>query len=179
MTARRTPFARHRPAVLAGLAGVGLIVAACTSAGAGSSPSPSTAVASTTPSPSAAPGASATAKPSPSPKISQTDTGWGRIWDAVPPSFPIPAGASPVSPDIPASAEWSIASGDAAAITQELKVALEKAGYSSSVDGPLEDGSQIIDSVGKPDACHVQTRVRPLGTTVVVTVLFAAACPFR
>lgn len=181
MLVRRSALPVHRPWPLAALVVAGLVLAACTSAGATPVPSASTPAASMAVEASpASPSPSASTKPSPSPKVTQTDTGWGRIWDAVPASFPLPAGASPVSADRPASGAWSLSSGDPATVTSDLKSALEAAGYSTAgVDGPLEDGSRIIDSVGKPGTCHVQTRVAPLGSTISITVLFGAACPFR
>ena len=180
------PLPTRRVRAFAGLVAIGFAVAACTSAGTSAAPGGP----SSSPAASAAAGASASTapspsptvspKPSPSPRITQTDTGWGRIWDAVPASFPLPAGASPVQPDRAASGAWSLSSGDAATVTSDLRSALEAAGYSTAgVSGPLEDGSRIIDSVGQPSTCHVQTRVTPLGTTITITVLFGAACPFR
>ena len=181
MFVRRSRLLVHRAWPLAALMTAGLVAAACTSAAATPAPSPSAAAASMAVAPSpASPSPTVSAKPSPTPKVTQTDTGWGRIWDAVPASFPLPVGASPVTADRPASGAWSLASGDAATVTNDLKTALEAAGYTTAgVDGPLEDGSRIIDSVGKSAACHVQTRVTPLGTTISITVLFGAACPFR
>ena len=182
MSVRRSPLPVQHPRPLAALIVIALLAAACTSVGATAAPSASAPAASSgvVASPSDSPRPTVSAKPSPSPKVTQTDTGWGRIWDAVPASFPLPAGASPVAADRPASGAWSLSSGDAATVTNDLKSALEAAGYSTAgVDGPLEDGSRIIDSVGKPGTCHVQTRVTPLGTTITITVLFGAACPFR
>lgn len=182
MLVQRPPLLLHRGRSFSALVVVGLIAAACTSTGGTAAPSGSAPAASTGAVVSAAPSPSPTVspKPSPTPKVTQTDTGWGRIWDAVPAGFPLPAGASPVSPDRPASGAWSLASGDATTVTNDLKAALEAAGYATAgVSGPLEDGSWIIDSVGKPSTCHVQTRVAPLGTTITITVLFGAACPFR
>jgi len=62
-----------------------------------------------------------------------------------------------------------------------MQSALAAAGYSTNtLSGPAEDGSLVIDSAGGggDPACRVQTRVRPLGGTTMITVLFAAACPW-
>ncbi|HYM83433.1 MAG TPA: hypothetical protein VEY67_04710 [Candidatus Dormibacteraeota bacterium] len=175
---------RHGPGPVAALAlvsGLALLLAACSSAS--STPAASSgavASAQASPSPASPASPSPAASPSPTPKVTQSETAWGRIWDRVPPSFPLPAGASPVSPDRPASGQWSLTGGDPAAITSQLKTGLETLGFTTAgVDGPLEDGSRIIDSVGKPDTCHIQTRVSPTGTTITITVLYGAACPFR
>lgn len=179
--ADRLPFSALRSAILA--AATLLLVAACTSAGT-AAPSGSDAGASaaalTSPAESVAPSTGPSAKPSPSPKITQTDTPWGRIWDAVPASFPVPAGAEPTTPDRAASGAWSLSSGDPAAVTDDLRAGLERIGLTTDgVSGPLEDGSRIIDSVGKPSACRVQTRVTPQGSTIIIVVMFGASCPFR
>lgn len=188
---RRSSPLRSRP-VVARIPALGVttvvtlalfVLAGCTSAAATPSGSPA-ADASAAPSPAASAMAAspspADASPSPSPKVTQTDTSWGPIWDAVPASFPVPTGAEPVSVNEAVSTSWSIQGTDAASVAQEMQTALEAAGYSTAASsGPLENGARIIDSVGASSACAVQTRVTPLGDTVSVTVMFGAACPFR
>jgi hypothetical protein len=175
------PLPTLRTRALIGLAAVGLVLSACTTATGTPGPSPSAAaIPSIAPSVAASPSPSASPAPSASPKVTQTDTAWGRIWDAVPASFPVPAGASPVEPDRAASGAWSLSGGDAAAVTDAIRTGLEANGFTTAgVDGPLEDGSRIIDSTGTTAACHVQTRVTPTGTMITITVLYGAACPFR
>lgn len=54
--------------------------------------------------------------------------------------------------------------------------ALEAAGYSVSVDGPLENGAYTISATVRPGA---RRRFRSLlGGSIMVTVLYGAACPF-
>jgi hypothetical protein len=172
------PLARRRFTLLALLA---LIVSGCGAAG----PTPSSATPGTTVDPSpgltAVPGGST--QPSgpvePAPPT-QTDTDWGRIWDALPPSFPIPAEAIPAEPfEGPASAAFAIgASGDQAA--DQIVAGLVPAGY--SIEGrsqPLEDGSIVIDAVGIDPACKVQVRVTPLSGTTRIVVMFGTGCPFE
>jgi hypothetical protein len=56
--------------------------------------------------------------------------------------------------------------------------ALEKAAYSTlSLSGPLEDGSFVIESVGEPPACKVETTLRPESGSTIVTILYGAGCP--
>ena len=126
--------------------------------------------------PASEPGPTAT----PAPSVAQTDTEWGRIWDAVPPSFPVYTGAKPTETGSgPASAEYDV-DGTPAAVTDFYRGALEAAGFATEgVDGPLEDGSLVISSTGEPGGCRVRTTVAPLGGTTVVTILFGAECPFR
>lgn len=111
--------------------------------------------------------------------VTQTATEWGRIWDALPPDFPVHPGAEPTEGAAgPASATLTVPAqvGAAAAWWQP---ALERAGYSTvAVSGPLEDGSIVIDSAGAGD-CRIQVAITPTGSTTTVTILYGAACPFR
>lgn len=121
---------------------------------------------------------------SPSPVASlpaQADTTWGRIWEGLPTGFPRFAGAEPTEVggteatsatlDVPTSA------GSVQAITSFYRSGLEAAGYSVSVDGPLEDGTYTISAAG-PAGCAAQVTVAPLGGSITVTILYGAACPF-
>jgi hypothetical protein len=158
---------------------VALLVAACGSA---PSPSPSGTAASPAPS-SAAPSAEPAAnEPSPSsaaPAAGQTDTEWGRIWDAVPAGFPRYPGSTPAddaAPE-PASARFAVAGGDPAAIATWMQDALETATFSTlGLNGPAEDGGYVIDSAGEGD-CRIQTAITPLGDMTFITVRYGADCP--
>jgi hypothetical protein len=173
------PLARRRRFTL--LALLALVVAGCGTAAPTSSPSgpPATADASPvlTPVPGGTTQPSGPVEPAPP---TQTDTAWGRIWDALPPSFPIPPDAIPAEPfEGPASAAFAIgASGEGTA--DQFVAGLVPAGY--SIEGrsqPLEDGSIVIDAVGADPACRVQIRVTPLSGTTRIVVMFGAACPFE
>jgi hypothetical protein len=64
-------------------------------------------------------------------------------------------------------------------VAKAIQNGLTAAGYSTeALTGPYEDGSLVIDSVGRNPECRVQTRVRELGATTMITVLFGAACPW-
>ncbi len=105
---------------------------------------------------------------------------WGTIWDDLPPSFPryprsepadTGAGAASATLTIPttvkAAADW-------------YRQALEAAGYDTeAVEGPLEDGGLVIESVGTVPDCRAQTSIVPEANQVIATILVAAACPFR
>ena len=155
----------------------------------GGSPSPAATVAQVSPAPTrvATPAASpdesaaATAEPtaSPAPAIGQTDTAWGRIWDALPAGFPRYPGATTADDaiDEPASATYAVPGGDPAEIASWLQTGLETATYSTeALSGPLEDGSYVLDSVGEP-GCRIRTKVAPMGALILVSVLYGAACP--
>jgi hypothetical protein len=109
----------------------------------------------------------------------QTDTDWGRIWDAIPDSFPRPGGSSPAdSLGGPASGAFSIGAAPAEVVAT-MSSALAEAGYSTDQSLPLEDGSIVIDAVGADPACRVQVQVTPLSGTTHMTVLYGAGCPFE
>jgi hypothetical protein len=129
---------------------------------------------SASPAPSAAPTGSLVP-----PLTGQTDTEWGTIWDAIPPDFPVYAGATPSqeTATAPASANLVVAGGDAKTIATWTADQLSSAGY--DVNGgsvALEDGSYAVDGEREP-GCQVHVEVAPLGTVTSITILYGASCP--
>jgi hypothetical protein len=176
-----SPPARHwpAPAPIVGVVLAALLAAGCL---AGPSAPPTT----PTGTPGGAPvGGAPTAGPAslrPSPSLpSQTDTPWGRIWDALPASFPLPAGAVPTQTGAgPDSGEWQVDT-PPAGTTDDLAAALGRAGYRVDRSGPYEDGSFVLEATAG-DACRARVTIAPLGQSsglTLVTVLFGAGCPFR
>ena len=108
----------------------------------------------------------------------QTDTSWGRIWDALPNDFPLPAEFQPAETGGgPASATMDVP-GSVTATVAFLQSELEVAGFrTESLSGPLEDGSQVLESFGE-GGCRIRSSVAPLGGVTILTVLYGAACPF-
>jgi hypothetical protein len=159
-----------QPRHLASAAALCLLLAAC-----GPTPSPS-------PSPQRS-AALTEAPPSTSPSGSaatgQTDSEWGRIWDALPAGFPRFPGSSiadATGPE-PVSARYAVPDGDPEAIATWMQDALETATFSTEgMNGPFEDGGFVIDSVGEAD-CRLQTRIAPEGGTTFIEVLYGAGCP--
>lgn len=141
---------------------------------------------STSPSPLASPssapsGPADTAAPAPSSAAAagQTDTDWGRIWDAVPDGFPRFAGATPADDATgePVSARYAVPNGEPEAIAAWMQGALETATFSTvGLNGPAEDGSFVIDSVGN-GSCRIQTTIAPLGDMTFVSVRYGTDCP--
>jgi len=157
---------RRPPLVIAGLI-LPLALVACGEA---------TPVVSASPSP---PGTAALETATPA-IVSQTDTDWGRIWDALPAGFPRYPGSVPTETGEfeAVSAEFAVPE-DPAVVTAWLQAGLEGAGYSTeALSGPLEDGSRVIDSVAD-GGCRIETVIRSLGGVTHVAVRFGAACPYE
>lgn len=158
-----------------------LALAACQPGGDSPSPAATIAEASTEPTPEETPGETSepTEPVTQAPEVGQTDTEWGRIWDALPADFPrYPGGtAADDAGSAPVSAAYAIAEGDAAQIADWMQTSLELATYSTEgLSGPFEDDSYVLDSVGEDD-CRIQTRIAPQGGLILITVLYGAACP--
>ncbi|MEA2536486.1 MAG: hypothetical protein QOF11_720 [Chloroflexota bacterium] len=176
------------PAAAALFLGVAVALAGCVGSGGGASGTPTggTATASAAGSSAATrserpgpvtptPGGSAVASPP-----TTTKTAWGRIWDALPATFPTYPGAEPADGGAgPASAVLAVPA-DVATVVDWYRQALGAAGYSiEALAGPMEDGSTVIDAVGLEPACRVQASIGPRGSHTLISILFAADCPFR
>ena len=193
-----TPSTSRLPRVatrLAILLAATLLADACGSSGPTASPSPASAApsppSSQAASPSAVPSAGnadltpvpggTTAPPDePSGTPTQTETAWGRIWDAVPASFPRLEASLPAdSVTGPVSAAFVVGAGPAD-VTATMKRLLDgEGGYRTDQSGPLEDGSFVLDSTGSWEGCRVQTTVTPQSGTTLMTILYGAGCPFE
>jgi hypothetical protein len=156
--------------IVAGLVLAGLIAAACT------------------PGPSGTPIATGAGQPaassaglSPGPTLpSQTETSWGRIWDGLPPWFPMPPG-SQIATDTgqgPSSGQLQVpASRDE--VVRFYRQALGAADATVGTDGPLEDGSVKVTASGE-GSCRIELSIRETGARQsMVTVLYGASCPFE
>lgn len=134
----------------------------------------------------AACGSSATVSPTPaptgslaSPLTGQTDTEWGRIWDAVPADFPIYPGAVPSEETAagPVSGVFVVDGRDATTIAAWTADQLVADGYDVNGEtAALEDGSYAIDGQREP-GCEVHVEVTPLGTLTSILILYGAECP--
>jgi hypothetical protein len=193
-----TPSTSRLPRVatrLAILLAATLLAAACGSSGPTASTSPTSAApsprSSQAASPSAVPSAAGNADLTPVPggttappvepsgTPTQTDTAWGRIWDAVPVSFPRLEASFPAdSVSGPVSAAFVVGAGPAD-VTATMKRLLDGEGYRTDQSGPLEDGSFVLDSTGPWEGCRIQTTVTPQSGTTLMTILYGADCPFE
>ena len=113
------------------------------------------------------------------PVAGQTDTDWGRIWDGVPEAFPVYPGATPADDAAieVVSATFALDGADVRTVAGWMQAELERAMYATeALNGPLEDGSFVLDSIGTSD-CRIQIMVAPLGGLTTVNVRYGAACP--
>jgi hypothetical protein len=106
-----------------------------------------------------------------------TDTDFGRIWDALPPSFPSLPGAIPTTATGPVSGSFAVGM-DVATASQTIAAALQGQGWTVDVGSPLEDGTVVVDAGGAREGCAAQVRFTPLSGTVSMSVLYGADCPF-
>jgi hypothetical protein len=145
--------------------------------GATSSPGPATSSAPATPvTPSLTPVPGGPSTPPDRPTTTQTE--WGEIVDQLPIDFPVFPGSHEATGDPTQGAISGAFSAPASGVTvtEWYQKALAQAGYSTEVSGPFEDGSTVIDSVGPTTACRVQTTIRPLSGTTLVSVRYGAGC---
>ena len=163
------------------------LLAACTGAASPatapttSNPSPSTStpaqtLAAVTPAPSA-PLAAVTPTPGTATVVT---VAWGKIWDQVPASFPLPSDAEPAQPadpvEGPSSGVFTTSLGvDEAA--HGIEAGLTTAGWSLEATTSGEDGSRDISAVRASPGCRSRVIVRPLGSVHFVTVYYGAGCP--
>ena len=118
--------------------------------------------------------------PSSSELPTQTDTEWGRIWDALPPSFPVPEGSVPTETgEGPVSATFAVGASAEQAAEFVMAGRVEGRYTIEGRSNPSEDGSVVIDAVGAAPDCRVQVRLTPLSGTTHMVVMFGAGCPFE
>lgn len=112
----------------------------------------------------------------------QSDTEWGPIWDAVPPSYPVPDGATPADAATgPVSGAYTVPTSIATskALADFYAAAIEQAGFGGTgIDGPLEDGSYSVWS-SSGYGCDTLVTILPRGEESLITVLYGAQCRFE
>ena len=186
MQTRRRSGPTDARALVVLFAATGLL-AACTGAA-----SPATAPTTSNPSPSTSTPAQTLAAVTPTPSATLAavtltpgaatvvTVAWGKIWDQVPSSFPLPSDAEPAQPadpvEGPSSGVFTTSLGvDKAA--QGIEAGLTAAGWSLGAMTSGEDGSRDISAVGVSPGCRSRVIVRPLGSVHFVTVYYGAGCP--
>lgn len=107
-----------------------------------------------------------------------TETDFGQIWDALPPSFPILPGQQPADPGAGPTSGSFVVNMDAPTASAAIRTALEARGWSVVVGSPLEDGTVVLEASGPREGCATEVRFTPMSGTVVMSVLYGAECPF-
>lgn len=177
------PHPRHSPAnrlAPRSIVGLGLVAAVALVACSPTTPPSNTAGPSSASSATPSADASSPSGASTTPPAGQTDTDWGRIWDTVPAGFPIYPGATPAEEAATdaVSATFALGGADPRTIATWMQAELERATYrTEALNGPREDGSFVLESIGSAPDCRVEVAVAPLGGLVTVTVRYGAACP--
>lgn len=155
-----------------------LLVVACGSSVTPSLPSaPSTAH---EPSLTPVPGGSSAGSPSPiTVTQTNTDTQVGRIWDALPKTFPRIADAIVIENfPSPTSGAFAVGANVADAVAT-MRAGLTGLGYNVDVGSPLEDGSVVLDAGGGENPeCRIEVQFTPQSGTTRMVVLYGSACPF-
>ena len=126
------------------------------------------------------PGGSTAATPGAASPPTQTDTDWGRIWDALPAWFPVPPDAVPTETGDEGAVSASLAAGGSAqSVATFMQSGLTGAGFAVDGMNPAEDGSLVLDATGPDTKCKVEVRVRPLSGTTNLVVMYGSGCPFN
>jgi hypothetical protein len=127
----------------------------------------------------AVPGGNASTAAGPSVQLpTTTDTEFGTIFDALPPSFPKLPGQEPGETGSgPTSGSYAVNLSATDARTR-IAAALTAAGWAVDVGSPLEDGTTVLEATHAPAGCRTEVRFTPLSGTVIMSVLYGASCPF-
>ncbi len=129
-----------------------------------------------TPVPGGPGGPARSAVASHAPRTTTDVEGFGAIADTLPPSFP-------KLPDETESEVTSAASGvfvsnlDPVAASKVIAAALRAQGWKVDVSSPLEDGSVVLEATGAPTGCRTEVRFTPASGSILMSVLYGAACP--
>ncbi len=146
-----------------------------------SSPSRSATTPSTAPVPSltAVPGGpSSPAVSAPASLPTTTETDVGRIWDALPPSFPTLPGQQPADPGAGPTSGSFVVNMTAEDAARAMAAALTSLGWTADVSSALEDGTVVLEAGGAREGCASEVRFTPMSGTVIMSVLYGAECPF-
>jgi hypothetical protein len=107
-----------------------------------------------------------------------TNTEFGRIFDALPPSFPKLPGEEPADTGAGPTSGSFAANISVTKARQIIEVSLIAQGWTVSVGSPLEDGTVVLEATGAKASCKTEVRFTPTSGTVIMSVLYGASCPF-
>jgi hypothetical protein len=107
-----------------------------------------------------------------------TDTEFGKIYDALPPSFPKLLGQEPAETGSGPTSGSFVANMSVADARKIIEVSLIAQGWTVQVGSPLEDGTVVLEAEEGTVGCKTEVRFTPASGTVMMSVLYGAACPF-
>jgi hypothetical protein len=108
-----------------------------------------------------------------------TETEFGTIFDSLPPSFPRLPGQEPVETGAGATSGSFAVNMSVSDARKIIEVSLIDLGWTVVVGSPLEDGSVVLEASRAPSGCKAEVRFTPASGTVIMSVLYGAACPFN
>lgn len=108
-----------------------------------------------------------------------TNTEFGKIFDALPPSFPKLPGEEPADTGSGPTSGSFAANLSVTDARKLIEVALIAQGWTVVVGSPLEDGTVVLEATGAEPACKTEVRLAPTSGTVTMAVLYGASCPFN
>ncbi|HEY2887888.1 MAG TPA: hypothetical protein VGJ17_04685 [Candidatus Limnocylindrales bacterium] len=107
-----------------------------------------------------------------------TSTAFGKIFDALPPSFPKLPGEEPAGTGAGPTSGSFAASLSVSDARKTIEAALIAQGWNVVVGSPLEDGTVVLEATRAKPACRTEVRFTPTSGTVTMAVLYGASCPF-
>ena len=108
-----------------------------------------------------------------------TNTEFGKIFDALPPSFPKLPGERPADTGAGPTSGSFAANMSVTDARKIIEVSLIAQGWTVAVGSPLEDGTVVLEATGAKPACKTEVRLTPASVTVTMSVLYGASCPFN
>ena len=129
-----------------------------------------------TPVPGGPGGPARSAVASHAPRTTTDVEGFGTIADSLPPSFPKLPDQTESEVASPASGLFvsNLAPGAASKV---IAAALRAQGWTVDVGSPLEDGAVVLEATGAPTGCKTEVRFTPASGSILMSVLYGAACP--
>ncbi len=109
-----------------------------------------------------------------------TETAFGRVWDALPPSWPTFPGQSESEVGSDASAHL-VLHGKPEDLARFLRDELVARGWKVDVGSTLEDGTVVVDATGAASGCKAEAQFTPNSPgsdAGGALIYYGAACPF-
>jgi hypothetical protein len=110
------------------------------------------------------------------PRTTTEVDGFGAIADSLPASFPRLPDQSESEVSSAVSGQF-ISNLDAAAASRIMATALRAQGWTVDTGSPLEDGTVVLDATGTVPGCRTEVRFTPASGSILMSVLYGAACP--